>query len=370
KQAALSFIEKNSIVHCLDMDSKIKDVFLEKFDSIILKPRGLHYKVQFSGPTGTNAVEAAVKLSRIVTKRRKIISFTHSFHGMSATSFALSGSLEANHKINPAQDVIFFPYDNFFGEKTDTLEYLKKMISEPGSGVELPAAIILETVQAEGGINIAGIKWLQGLREFTSENGILLIVDDIQVGCGRTGGFFSFERAGIVPDLVLLSKSISGFGLPLSLVLIKPEFDLWKPGEHNGTFRANNLSLCTASEALNLWKDGSLEKSTESKANRIGQRLGELMDKSGHVRDIRGIGMIWGVEFENGSIAKKIARSLFSQGMLIEACGNDDQVLKLLPPLTISEKNLDKGLDMLVHTVLNLESISELVVSDNALAVS
>ncbi len=353
KQAVYNFLEKNSIVHCLDMDSKIKETFLERFQSIILEPRGLDYKVQFSGPTGTNAVEAAIRLARKYTKRKKVVSFTNSFHGMSATSLALSGNLEEKQKNNPPQDVIFFPFDGFFGEHIDTIAYLKKMILEKGSGIDVPAAIILETIQAEGGVNIASNNWLQDLRKFTQENGIVLIVDDIQVGCGRTGNFFSFERASIIPDIVLLSKSISGFGLPLSLVLIKPEFDVWESGEHNGTFRSNNLSLCTANEALDFWKDGIMENEIKLKAEKIKQTLYTLLEKSEHTVAVRGIGMIWGLEFKSGEMVKKIAMNLFKDGMLIETCGNRGQVLKLLSPLNISDENLEKGLKKLEAMVLS-----------------
>lgn len=361
KQAILSFLNNNSIVHCLDMDSKVKEMFLDKFESIILKPRGLKYKVQFAGPTGTNTVEAAIKLARMITKRKKVVSFTNSFHGMSATSLALSGAMEESQTAFPSQDVIFFPFDNFLGENVNTVEYLIKMIITKGSGIDLPAAIILETVQAEGGVNIASNKWLQDLRDFTAKNNIVLIVDDIQVGCGRTGSFFSFERAKIIPDIVLLSKSISGFGLPLSLVLIKPEFDLWKPGEHNGTFRANNLALCTASKALDFWEDDSLERNIASKANIIHEKLQELLCKSEHVIAIRGVGMIWGIELTDGNMAKKISMNLFKQGMLIETCGNYGQVLKILAPLTISEHNLEDGLNKLTATVTNHELIHDSV---------
>jgi diaminobutyrate-2-oxoglutarate transaminase len=360
KQAVHSFLEKDAIVHCLDMDSVMKDVFLEKFDTIILKPRGLDHKVQFSGPTGTNAVEAAVKLARIITKRRKIVSFTHSFHGMSATSLALSASREEHHKINPAQDVVFFPYDGFWGDRADTIGYLKKMILTEGSGLELPAAVILETVQAEGGVNVASVRWLQELRSFTAENGILLIVDDIQVGCGRTGPFFSFERAGIVPDIILLSKSISGFGLPLSLVLIKPQFDLWKQGDHTGTFRSNNLSLCTAAEALDFWKDDQLRNKTARNEKIIKDRLERIAARSEHIREIRGVGMIWGIEFFSNVLATKVSRALFDQGMIAETCGNKDQVLKLLPPLTIAEEHLEEGLQLLQSAIENKVSADPL----------
>ncbi|HJT73315.1 MAG TPA: diaminobutyrate--2-oxoglutarate transaminase, partial [Chitinophaga sp.] len=356
KQALLSFLEKDAVVHCLDMNSAVKDRFLESFESIILKPRDLNYKVQFTGPTGTNAVEAAVKLARLATRRRKVISFTHSFHGMTATSLALSGSREEKHKVNPAQDVIFFPYDGFFGEGVDTMDYLKKMITTRGTGVELPAAIILETIQAEGGVNVASNKWLQDLRRFTQENEIVLIADDIQVGCGRAGYFFSFERAGIVPDIVLLSKSISGYGLPLSLLLMKPELDVWKPGEHNGTFRSNNMALCTATEALEFWKDNSQERTTAQNAAIVKRQLEQLAETSEHVVAVRGIGMIWGLEFTSGAIARKISSNLFSKGMIIETCGNNEQVIKLLPALTISEAELRTGLSMLAEEVLALDN--------------
>ncbi|MCE3228484.1 MAG: ectB [Bacteroidetes bacterium] len=352
KKALISFIESNAVVHCLDMDSKIKEVFLENFDSVILSPRGLNYKVQFTGPTGTNAVEAAVKLVRKVTGRKKVIAFTSSFHGMTATSMALSGLMENQHAVNPSQDVVFFPYEGFLGKTISAMEYMKLMINSKGSGVELPAAIIMETVQAEGGVNVAGVKWLKELREFTEQNGILMIVDDIQAGCGRTGSFFSFERAGIVPDIVLLSKSISGYGLPLSLLLMKPQFDIWKPGEHNGTFRSNNLALCTANTALGFWKDDAFEKDILHKSEIISTRLNALRQQAKVVTDVRGIGLIWGIEFTDKSVAKKVADELFSQGMLIEVCGNNDNVLKLLSPLTISIENLEKGLTMIKNAVL------------------
>ena len=355
KKAIHAFLNSNLVVHCLDMDSNIKKQFLEKFETIVLKPRGLNYKVQFTGPTGTNAVEAAIKLARLVTKRKKVIAFTNSFHGMSATSLALSGSREENHKVNPSQDVIFFPFESFFNEGFSSMEYLKKMILSKGSGVELPAAIILETIQAEGGINIASNEWLQQLRVFTKKHNILLIVDDIQIGCGRTGSFFSFERAQIVPDIVLLSKSISGFGLPLSLLLMNPEFDIWKPGEHNGTFRSHNLSLCTATVALDFWKNSRLENKISQNGKKIREKLNSLLENSKHVVDIRGLGMIWGIEFNSEYMAENISKSLFEKGMFIERCGNHGQVIKLLSPLTISQENLEAALNLINDTILNFQ---------------
>jgi diaminobutyrate-2-oxoglutarate transaminase len=356
KRAAISFLENDRLVHCLDMDTVMKRSFLDKFLSTILRPRGLDYHVQFSGPTGTNAVEAAIKLARGFTRRKKVVAFTNSFHGMTATSLALSASQEDKQSTIPSQDVIFFPYDQYLDEYVDSFEYLKGMILTKGSGVGLPAAIILETVQAEGGINIARNKWLQDMRLFTEKYNIVLIVDDIQVGCGRAGDFFSFERAGIVPDIVLLSKSISGFGLPLALVLIKPELDIWRPGEHNGTFRANNLSICTATEALDFWEGEAFKKAIASKSYAIRQSLDNLLQSSEHVTAVRGIGMIWGIEFRDRESARKVSKQLFHNGMIIETCGNKGQVIKLLPPLTISEENLNRGLDMITDNVIHADA--------------
>lgn len=347
KQEILTFLQSDAPVHCLDMDSEMKLKFLKKFDEVILTPRGYDYKIQFPSPSGTNAVEAAVKLARKVTKRRKIVSFTNSFHGMTATSLAISGSQETKHTDIPSQDIIFHPFDGFMGEDVNTIEYISKMILTSGSGNELPAAIILETIQAEGGIKVASEKWLQQLEHFANTHGIILIVDDIQVGCGRTGNFFSFERAGITPDIVLLSKSISGYGLPLSLVLMKPELDIWTPGEHNGTFRANNLSLCGATKALDYWMDDTFSKSVKSKAKIVETKLHEIHQSSDNVVAIRGLGMIWGIEFKTGDIAQNVSKTLFEQGMIIETCGNHGQVVKLLCPLTITDANLIEGLEKL-----------------------
>lgn len=358
KQEIIQFLQTDAPVHCLDMDTEIKLKFLSEFDKAILKPRNLNYKIQFPSPSGTNAVEAAIKLARKVTKRSKIVAFTNSYHGMTATSLALSGSQEIKHFDIPPQDVMFFPFDGFFGPEAETLDYMFKMLLTKGSGNQLPAAIILETIQAEGGVKIASNEWLVKLEKFTKENGILLIIDDIQVGCGRSGKFFSFERAGISPDIILLSKSISGFGLPLSLLLLKPELDIWKSGEHNGTFRANNLSLCTATKTLDYWKNDTLVNEMISKTDLIRKVLLECKNEFNHVVDVRGIGMIWGIEFKDCETAEEISTVLFEDGLIIETCGNHGQVVKLLPPLTISLENLNVGLEKVKNVIRNFKEVS------------
>jgi diaminobutyrate-2-oxoglutarate transaminase len=220
------------------------------------------------------------------------------------------------------------------------------MLENSGSGVELPAAVIVETVQAEGGIKVASDAWLRRLEALCRAHGVLLIVDDIQVGCGRTGTFFSFEAAGIRPDLVCLSKSISGIGLPMALVLIGPGLDRWSPGEHNGTFRGNNLAFVAATAVLDYWVKDGLTREVQRKAARLGERLRALA--SAHPAaggQVRGRGLIQGIAFSDPSLAGRVSRGAFARGVVVETAGPADEVLKLLPPLTISDRQLDQGLD-------------------------
>ena len=251
KKALQKYIESDHIVHGLDMETAAKEAFLEGFYRVILQPRDMNYKVQFPGPTGTNAVEVALKIARKAKKRSNIVSFTNAFHGATMGSLATTANSHYRDASGVTlQGVSFLPYDGYFGPDIDTSEMLEKMIKDGSSGLDHPAAVLVETVQGEGGINVASGEWLRKVERICRENDILFIVDDIQMGCGRTGTFFSFEQYGIEPDIVTLSKSLSGYGLPMALVLMKPELDLWKPGEHNGTFRGHNLAFVTAKAAL------------------------------------------------------------------------------------------------------------------------
>src|SRR5690606_9043646 len=237
KDRMIEYLNDDGVVHGLDMATSAKKYFLQTIDRLILEPRKLRYTLQFTGPTGTNAVEAALKLARQVKGRQNVVSFTHGFHGVSGGSLAAT----ANRKFRKAagmalSNTTFMPYDGYFGPDVNTIDYLERMLADPSSGLDLPAAVIVETVQGEGGVNVASQRWLRELERVCRQYDMLLIIDDIQVGCGRTGAFFSFESAGISPDIVTLSKSLSGFGLPMSLVLFKPELDIWEPGAHSGTF--------------------------------------------------------------------------------------------------------------------------------------
>ena len=354
KQALIDYIERDGISHSLDLHTEAKRQFLETFDKKILKPRNLEYMVMFTGPTGTNAVEAALKAARNYTGRTNVVSFTNGFHGVSMGSLACTGN---SHHRGASGTTLSgssrMPYDGYMGDAVDTIEYLDKVLSDSSSGIDKPAAAIVETVQGEGGINVCSTEWLQNLSAVCKKHGMLLIVDDIQAGNGRTGTFFSFEPAGIEPDIVTVSKSISGYGLPFALVLIRPEYDQWKPGEHNGTFRGNNMAFVTAKATIDeYWSDDRFEKDVRRKGAYIEKRLGAIVAKYGEGNfTTRGRGMFQGINCVNGEIAGQITHAAYQQGLIIETSGADDQVIKLLCPLIISDENLKRGIDIIEAAV-------------------
>jgi diaminobutyrate-2-oxoglutarate transaminase len=350
KKALIDYIERDGVTHGLDMYTEAKKQFLKAMRDKILIPRGLDYRVQFTGPTGTNAVEAALKLARKVTGRQTIVSFTNGFHGVSLGALAATGN--SHHRGGAGimlTGVTRMPYDGYLGESVDTTEYLEKALSDGSSGIDLPAAVIVETVQGEGGLNVASYEWLRSLEKICRRHEILLIVDDIQAGCGRTGTYFSFEQAGIKPDMVTLSKSLSGYGLPMAVVLIRPEIDEWAPGEHNGTFRGNNMAFVTATAAIeHYWSDDSFSREIGRKSRVVSTRLDKMATKYGHgLFNTKGMGMFQGIDCTSGIVAGKITKLAFEKGMVIETCGADDNVIKFFCPLTISDESLTRGLDIL-----------------------
>ncbi|PZD94391.1 diaminobutyrate--2-oxoglutarate transaminase [Paenibacillus sambharensis] len=363
RRKIVDYMLEDGITHSLDMATKAKESFLTTFDETILEPRNLTYKVMFPGPTGTNSVESALKIARKVTGRNTVISFTNAFHGMTLGSLAATGNGYKRAGAGVALGgTAFMPYDGYFGDNVNTVEYLAKMLEDPGSGVETPAAVILETVQGEGGLNVASRQWLQDIEKLCRKHDILLIVDDVQMGCGRTGTFFSFEEAGIKPDIVCLSKSIGGYGLPLALTLISPKYDIWKPGEHNGTFRGNNLGFVAAEAALAYWKDDSFTRDIKGKADAIRSTLNRLIEKmpEGSVKH-KGKGMIQGLSFTEPEMASKLCGLAFERGLIMETSGPFDEVAKLMPPLTIEPAVLEAGLKILEGCVDKLAAKEELV---------
>lgn len=368
KPALLKYIEEDGITHGLDMHTRAKGEFLESFNEKILKPRQLDYVMQFTGPTGTNAVEAAMKLARNVTGRENIIAFTNGFHGVSLGSLAATGNSHHRGAAGVSlSGVTRVPYDGYLGEEIDTTEYLDKVLSDTSSGVDYPAAVIVETVQGEGGINAASFEWLQNLEAICRKHEILLIIDDIQAGCGRTGTYFSFEEAGITPDIVTLSKSLGGYGLPFAVVLFKPELDQWKPGEHNGTFRGNNFAFVTAKAAIDhYWSDDQFSKDIKQKGQYVSNRLEKIVEQYGEGNfTTRGRGMFQGINCVSGDLASKITKKCFQNGLIIETSGADDQVVKFLCPLVIKQVNLAKGIDIVEQAIKEVCAAENSIPEDN-----
>jgi len=351
KQKLLDYISVDGITHSLDLHTEAKAKFLDALEQHILKPRGLSYRVMFPGPTGTNAVEAALKIARKVTGRETIVSFTNGFHGVSLGALAVSGNEHHRGAAGVSLSGTFrLPYAGYMGDGMDTLDYFEKLLDDSSSGLELPAAVIFEPVQGEGGLNAASESWLKRLETVCRKRGILLIADDIQAGCGRTGTFFSFEPAGIEPDIITLSKSLSGMGLPLAVTLIRPELDDWKPGEHNGTFRGNNHAFVTAVAALeHFWKDDAFQREIQDKAAAVAERLGKLGRR--HNLEHRGRGLMQGLTMPSGDVAEKVCRHALDRGLIIETAGPEDEVVKLFCALTIERNDLDKGLDIIEEAI-------------------
>lgn len=344
----VEYLLSGAIVHSLDMKTVAKRRFLETFHELILKPRNYDYKVMFPGPTGTNAVEAALKLARKVTGRTHIISFTNAFHGMTLGSLSVTGnSMKREGAGVPLTNTSSMPYDGFLDGPSADFPWLRQALEDSGSGVDKPAAVIVETVQGEGGLRAARASWLRSLAELCREHGILLIVDDVQAGCGRTGTFFSFEDAGITPDIVCLSKSISGFGLPLSLTIFKPELDIWKAGEHNGTFRGHNPAFVTGTAALeHYWQDRKFESKVAGIASQLHEGLTRIAAGTEGAL-VRGRGLLAGIYYPDHQVAGKIAAESFARGLLVETSGPDGEVIKTMPALTIEPGELLNGLDIL-----------------------
>jgi diaminobutyrate-2-oxoglutarate transaminase len=349
KAALIEHISNDGIAHGLDLHTNTKAAFLEAFEEHILEPRGMDHRVMFTGPTGANAVEAAMKIARKVTGRTNIIAFTNGFHGV--TSGALSATGNSYHRGGAGTSlngVTRMPFDGFFPGETDTAEFLDAMLKDKSGGVDAPAAILLETVQGEGGLNAASPEWVKQIAELAKEHGALLIIDDIQAGCGRCGTFFSFEKMGVMPDIVTMAKSVSGFGLPMAMLLVRPEYDIFGPAEHNGTFRGNTHAFITAKVAIEkFWSDDSFEKELAEKSQLIHDALADLAAMVPNAY-LKGRGVMQGVDVGSGDLAGEICARAYDKGLIIETSGSEDQVIKVLAPLTTSKDTLRKGFNILL----------------------
>lgn len=351
-EALIEYLQRDGIVHALDKATVAKKNFLQSFHDTILAPRNLNYKIQFTGPTGTNSVETALKLARMVKRRSNVIAFTNGYHGLTMGALAVTGNdFYRDESYGARNNADSVPFDGYFGPDVNTIDYLRKFLSDGSSGIDLPAAIIVETVQGEGGINVASFEWLKELEELCHEYDILLIIDDIQVGNGRTGTFFSFEEAGIKPDMVCMSKSIGG-GLPMAILLMRPELDQWQPGEHTGTFRGNNLAFVAATQALTYWENDDFSESIKYKGKIMEEELTKIAEKYPQLDiELRGRGMVWGLDIPRSGFAGEVSKEAFDKKLIIELAGADDDVVKFLPALTIEEETLREGMAIIDEAI-------------------
>jgi diaminobutyrate-2-oxoglutarate transaminase len=354
KQALLEYIEADAITHSLDLHTAAKEHFLAALQDLVLAPRGLDHVVQFTGPTGANAVEAALKLARKVTGRTNVVFFTNGFHGVSLGALSVTGNEYFRRAAGlPLSGATPMPYDGYLGDEIDTSAYLERMLADRSSGLDEPAAVIVEVVQGEGGLNTARFQWLRRLQALCNERNIVFIVDEIQTGCGRTGTFFGFEPAGIKPDVITLSKSLSGYGLPFSVVLIKRSLDTWKPAEHNGTFRGNNLAFVTAAAMLeHYWQTPAFAEEAAAKSEHLHRRLQAMVEQfEPHLVKVKGRGLMQGILCADPKRAAAITATAFRHGLIIERAGPEDEVIKCMMPVTTSDDVLDEGLDILEKAI-------------------
>lgn len=361
KAALIEHIAGNGVTHGLDLHTAAKGAFIESFEAHILKPRKMDHKLMFVGPTGANAVEAAMKIARKATGRPNVIAFTNGFHGVTQGALAATGNgYHRGGAGTTLNNVTRMPYDGYMGRDFDTCDLLEAMLTDASSGLDAPAAILLETVQGEGGLNVASPAWIKRVAQLAADHGALLIVDDIQAGCGRTGPFFSFDEMGIAPDIVTLAKSVSGFGLPMGLVLVKPEHDVMGPAEHNGTFRGNTHAFVTARVAIEkFWSGTELQQDIARRAALIEKALESIaaMIPGAH---LKGRGMMRGVDVGSGDLAGDICALAFDRGVIVETSGSNDEVVKILAPLTTPDATLRKGLNILIDAAQGVTSTSKI----------
>lgn len=348
----------------LDLTTPIKDQFVQDVFSLLPDELAQRGRIQFCGPTGTDAVEAALKLVKTATGRGGVLAFQGAYHGMSHGSLALMGNHGPKRSVAgmmPGVQFLPYPYDyrcpfglgGELGEKTG-IEYIRNLLHDPESGVLPPAGVILEAVQGEGGVVPASESWLSALRQLTAASQIPLILDEVQTGIGRTGRMFAFEHAGITPDVVVLSKAIGG-GLPLSVLVYHESLDVWQPGAHAGTFRGNQLAMATGSAAIRFVRAERLELHAEAMGRRLRSHLLDIAKRFPSIGDVRGRGLMLGAEIvdlegpadqlghppPHGKLASTIQAACLERGLVIELGGRHGSTIRFLPPLIITEAEID-----------------------------
>lgn len=374
------FLDSRQLQQGLDISTPAKYAFMRVLFGLLPADFSENARIQFCGPTGSDVIEAAIKLFKIATGRRTIMAFHGGYHGMTAGALAITGNLYAKQQFaSSLPDVHFLPYPYAyrcpFGLSENSIEvslsYVERLLSDPESGITKPAAVIVEAIQGEGGVIPAPARWLQGLRAITLAHDIPLVIDEVQTGFARTGNTFAFEYAGIVPDAVCLSKAIGG-GYPMSVLLYHKCYDVWPPGAHAGTFRGNQIAMAAGTATMEFIQRENLVEQSRAKGLVLEKYLRAIANEFPQVGDVRGRGLMWGLEIvdphaqpdalgslpANGMLAKLIKKECLNHGLIIETGGRHGAVLRLLPPLIISEGEISELIEKLRQAIGSALSIS------------
>lgn len=349
----------------LDLVTPVKDAFMEELFNSLPAAFVKQSRIQFCGPSGADAVEAAVKLAKTATGRRSVLAFHGGYHGMTHGALSLTGETGPKRAVPGLMaEVHFLPFPYLFrcpleiGGETGwraSLAYIERLLDDSNSGIAPPAAMILEAVQGEGGVIPAPDDWLREIRRITREREIPLILDEVQTGGGRTGKLYAFEHAGILPDILVLSKAIGG-GLPLSVVVYQEYLDTWQPGAHAGTFRGNQLAMAAGTATLRFIREQGLDQHAAEMGQRLASRLRSLQAHYPSVGDVRGRGLMIGVEIvdtradpdrlgtypPNPVLARRIQAECLARGLILELGGRQGSVVRFLPPLIVTAAEADE----------------------------
>ncbi len=355
------------LTHGLDFPTPAKDAFTQAQLSMLPERMRDRMKIQFCGPTGANAVDAALKLCKIATGRGEVVSFQGGFHGSSHAAMAMTGLVAQKRSIsNGVPGVHFFPFSscsrcplslNPQTCQTNCVSFLERALQDPNGGIPLPAAVIMEMVQGEGGVIPARKEFVQRIRALTRQLDIPLVVDEVQTGCGRTGTWFAFEHYDIEPDVIIASKALSGMGLPVAIILYDERLDVWAPGAHTGTFRGNQLAFAAGAQTVHIFRRDGVLENVRQRGEQIAARLAGLRSHPG-VLEVRGRGLMWGIELaEPGDgrsvteLAEEVQGRALRNGLILELGGRGDCVVRLLPPLNVTAPVVDIACSILLHAI-------------------
>ncbi|MBE6355743.1 MAG: aminotransferase class III-fold pyridoxal phosphate-dependent enzyme [Lentisphaerae bacterium] len=376
-QAMINMISSEAPLHALDMMTPAKDRFVHKLLSLLPQKMQGNVKIQFCSPSGTDATDAAIKLCKTATGRSSVIAFSGGYHGMGHGALALTGNIGAKEKVRALMpDVQFFPYPYSyrcpFGLGGDAgtracCEFFERTLKDPESGITKPAAVILEPIQGEGGVIPAPVEFLQTVRRVTEELGIPMIVDEIQCGVGRSGKFFAFEYADIVPDVILVSKAIGGTQ-PMSVVIYNKALDQWQPGAHAGTFRGNQLAMCAGTVVMERVAQEEFLAEVRKKGDYLREKMIALKEKVSIIGDIRGKGLMSGCEFvdpkgcadslgslpASGEIAALVQKRCFENKLIMEKGGRHGSVMRCLCALNVSWDELETMIGIFEKVVIGV----------------